>query len=130
MKDFFEKENLRELDRFAHDRVLVAFDYDGTLAPIVQNRERAVMRDVVEDVLAQHHLARVREDLVAAGQQRPILFQLRVRRDEHPIGQERMVDPRAIEVMDVHPDLELVQSDFLDHGGFSCRRARRTELEG
>jgi trehalose 6-phosphate phosphatase len=51
MKDFFEKQNLRELDRFAHDRVLVALDYDGTLAPIVRNREHAVMRQRTKELL-------------------------------------------------------------------------------
>jgi trehalose 6-phosphate phosphatase len=40
----FSSEGERMIARLAEDRALLAFDYDGTLAPIVADRERAEMR--------------------------------------------------------------------------------------
>jgi trehalose 6-phosphate phosphatase len=44
MKRILAANNLDVLAQFAWARGLVAFDYDGTLAPIVADRERSVMR--------------------------------------------------------------------------------------
>jgi trehalose 6-phosphate phosphatase len=44
MNPIMSENNLGVLDRFGSARALVAFDYDGTLAPIVADRDRALMR--------------------------------------------------------------------------------------
>lgn len=44
MKDILAAANRPVLRRFARSRVLLAFDFDGTLAPIVGRPERAAMR--------------------------------------------------------------------------------------
>jgi trehalose 6-phosphate phosphatase len=44
MKYILSSRNVRELKRFARGRALVAFDFDGTLAPIVTDRDLAQMR--------------------------------------------------------------------------------------
>ncbi len=44
MKSLFCKEGRQELRQFAWSNVLVAFDFDGTLAPIVQQPDAARMR--------------------------------------------------------------------------------------
>ena len=44
MKYILSSPNVRELRRFARGRALVAFDFDGTLAPIVTDRDHAHMR--------------------------------------------------------------------------------------
>jgi trehalose 6-phosphate phosphatase len=74
MKDFFEGNNLRELDRFARDRLLVALDYDGTLAPIVRDRRHAVMRQRTRELLAQ--VARIYPTAVITGRARKDLAPL------------------------------------------------------
>lgn len=49
----FEDEGASLLDRLARSRTLVAFDFDGTLAPIVADRDRAAMRDRTRELLAR-----------------------------------------------------------------------------
>ena len=44
MKPLLTRENRPLLDQLAWSNVLLAFDFDGTLAPIVANRHRAAMR--------------------------------------------------------------------------------------
>lgn len=44
MKNILADENLAILKDFARQRVLLAFDFDGTLAPIVRNPSAAAMR--------------------------------------------------------------------------------------
>jgi trehalose 6-phosphate phosphatase len=44
MKDILSLANRELLEQFAWSNVLLAFDYDGTLAPIVEEPERAFMR--------------------------------------------------------------------------------------
>jgi trehalose 6-phosphate phosphatase len=44
MKDILSPANRKVLRQFARSKVLLAFDYDGTLAPIVSRPERAVLR--------------------------------------------------------------------------------------
>jgi len=40
----FVRQTLERLARFSRSKVLLAFDFDGTLAPIVENRDLALMR--------------------------------------------------------------------------------------
>jgi trehalose 6-phosphate phosphatase len=44
MTNMFAEEGNRTLSDLARSKLLVAFDYDGTLAPIVSDREHATMR--------------------------------------------------------------------------------------
>ncbi|HRC55175.1 MAG TPA: trehalose-phosphatase [Kofleriaceae bacterium] len=44
MKHLLSRDNTEVLAQLAWARVLVAFDFDGTLAPIVANRDEALMR--------------------------------------------------------------------------------------
>ena len=45
MKDILSDEMRSVLDEVARERMLLAFDFDGTLAPIVDDRSAAVMRE-------------------------------------------------------------------------------------
>jgi len=82
MKHILSPKNVEVLAQFAWSRVLLAFDFDGTLAPIVTDRERARMRastrKLLEDVCRLYPCAvisgRSRGDVI------PRLEGLRVRR--------------------------------------------------
>lgn len=52
MRDILSRANREILQQFACSKVLLAFDYDGTLAPIVAERERASMREKTRALLA------------------------------------------------------------------------------
>ena len=45
MKNILSLDNMDVLANLAWSRVILAFDFDGTLAPIVADRDRAVMRE-------------------------------------------------------------------------------------
>ncbi len=53
MKPILSKENVDVLAHLAWARALVAFDFDGTLAPIVDDRERASMRTATRRLFAR-----------------------------------------------------------------------------
>jgi trehalose 6-phosphate phosphatase len=53
MKDLLSPEHTPVLARLSCSRTLLAFDYDGTLAPIVVQRDAAGMRERTTDLLAQ-----------------------------------------------------------------------------
>jgi trehalose 6-phosphate phosphatase len=53
MRRILSAHNVGALATLARSRVLIAFDFDGTLAPIVKNRERAMMRDRTRRLLAR-----------------------------------------------------------------------------
>ncbi|HVU05915.1 MAG TPA: trehalose-phosphatase [Polyangiaceae bacterium] len=53
MKHLFAAESRDVLPQLAWSRVLLAFDFDGTLAPIVPNHEEAVMRAHTQKLLAR-----------------------------------------------------------------------------
>ena len=53
MKNILAGEDESTLLEFAHQRVLLAFDFDGTLAPIVRNPEAATMRRRTSMLLAE-----------------------------------------------------------------------------
>lgn len=52
MKHILSRDHVSTLERLAGSRALLAFDFDGTLAPIVADRERAVMRSKTRALLA------------------------------------------------------------------------------
>jgi trehalose 6-phosphate phosphatase len=51
MRHILARRNLPALETFAHSKVVVAFDYDGTLAPIRRDPARARLRPVTERLL-------------------------------------------------------------------------------
>jgi trehalose 6-phosphate phosphatase len=51
VKNILSRVNHEVLQQFAWSRVLLAFDYDGTLAPIVSEPERAIMRHTTRRLL-------------------------------------------------------------------------------
>ncbi len=51
MKDLLAKENRSVLEQLAFARALLAFDFDGTLAPIVKDRDVARMRPRTSELL-------------------------------------------------------------------------------
>jgi trehalose 6-phosphate phosphatase len=53
MKDILSQSNREILQQYAWSNLLLAFDYDGTLAPIVSNPARAAMRDSTRRLLAE-----------------------------------------------------------------------------
>jgi trehalose 6-phosphate phosphatase len=53
MKKILAAANLQVLEEFVGSNVLLAFDYDGTLAPIVSNPEAARMRQETRGLLSQ-----------------------------------------------------------------------------
>lgn len=52
MKRLLARENLELLAQLAWSKVLLGFDFDGTLAPIVDDRDAAVMRDSTAKLFA------------------------------------------------------------------------------
>jgi trehalose 6-phosphate phosphatase len=53
VRNILSRANREVLQQFAWSKVLLAFDYDGTLAPIVSNPERAVMRPTTRRLLEE-----------------------------------------------------------------------------
>lgn len=51
MKYILSKANIGALAKVAHSRALLAFDFDGTLAPIVSDRDAAFMRPTTSALL-------------------------------------------------------------------------------
>lgn len=68
MKDILSPANRDVLARFARTRVLVAFDFDGTLAPIVRDPARARLRPVTRRLLVR--VARLYPCVVISGRAR------------------------------------------------------------
>lgn len=65
MKDILAPANSTVLSQLAWSNVLLAFDYDGTLAPIVPDPEQARMRERTRDLLEQ--VARAYPCIVISG---------------------------------------------------------------
>lgn len=53
MQWIFSSRSRRALKKFASSNTLIAFDFDGTLAPIVRNRHRAALRQTTRTLLAR-----------------------------------------------------------------------------
>jgi trehalose 6-phosphate phosphatase len=69
MKDILSQANREVLQQYAWSNVLLAFDYDGTLAPIVTNPARAAMREPTRRLLAE--VAARYPCIVVSGRARP-----------------------------------------------------------
>ncbi len=72
MKPLFGREGLVQLRRLAGTRVLLAFDYDGTLAPIVAAPEAARMRPTTHALLSR--LAKLYPCVIISGRSRSDLL--------------------------------------------------------
>lgn len=68
MKSILGAEPRRLLSAFAQSRCLLAFDFDGTLAPIVSDPDRAKMRSSTNDLLVE--LSRLYPCVVISGRSR------------------------------------------------------------
>lgn len=53
MKQLFDREGLAALEAFCRAKTLFAFDYDGTLAPLVDNPSEAGMRNETKRLLGE-----------------------------------------------------------------------------
>ncbi len=53
MRNILSRANHEVLQQFAWSKLLLAFDYDGTLAPIVSKPERAIMRHTTRRLLEE-----------------------------------------------------------------------------
>jgi trehalose 6-phosphate phosphatase len=82
MKDILSRVNRELLQQFAWSKVLLAFDYDGTLAPIVSDPDRAQMRPSTRRLLRR--LALLYPCVVISGRSRP---DVRGRLDGIPLRQ-------------------------------------------
>jgi trehalose 6-phosphate phosphatase len=69
MRNILARINSTMLQQFAWSKVLLAFDYDGTLAPLVAKPERAVMRKTTRRLLED--LAKVYPCIVISGRAQP-----------------------------------------------------------
>lgn len=68
MKNILTEEEEKTLRRFTRGRVLLAFDFDGTLAPIVRNPASASMRGRTEELMTR--LAKLYPCVVISGRAR------------------------------------------------------------
>ena len=57
MKHIFSRDGAEVLAQFVWSRVLLAFDFDGTLAPIVAERDAASMRARTRELFARFALS-------------------------------------------------------------------------
>jgi trehalose 6-phosphate phosphatase len=89
MRNILARANREVLQQFAWSKVLLAFNYDGTLAPIVTKSERAVMRDSTRQLLEE--LVKLYPCIVISGRaQRGALRRL------HGVGVHEIVGNRGM----------------------------------
>jgi len=69
MKDILSRAGREVLQQFAWSNVLVAFDYDGTLAPIVRDPDKAAMRATTHRLLGE--VAALYPCIVVSGRAQP-----------------------------------------------------------
>ncbi|MGH8249025.1 MAG: trehalose-phosphatase [Gammaproteobacteria bacterium] len=99
MQSIFSARNRQVLQRFASAGTLVALDFDGTLAPIVRDRDRAAMRQTTRRLLAR--LAVQYPCVVISGRARSD-----VRRRLKEAGIRHIVGNHGIEPWSTSPELE------------------------
>ncbi|HSK03885.1 MAG TPA: trehalose-phosphatase [Kofleriaceae bacterium] len=121
MKHILSRDHVRTLDPLAGARVLLAFDFDGTLAPIVADRERAAMRRRTHALLAAAAelypcaviSGRARGDVAARLGSIPVKYVVGNHGMEHapdPAGHDReiaLARPLLERALAVHPGIEI-----------------------
>jgi trehalose 6-phosphate phosphatase len=90
MKNILSLTNRQVLQQFAWSNVLLAFDFDGTLAPIVSKPERAVMRPTTRQLLEQ--VAKLYPCIVISGR-----AQLDARRMLRGVGVREIIGNHGLE---------------------------------
>jgi trehalose 6-phosphate phosphatase len=90
MRNILARTNREVLQQFVWSRVLLAFDYDGTLAPIVSKPERAIMRHTTRRLLEE--LVKFYPCMVISGR-----AQRDVRQRLHGIGVRKIVGNHGAE---------------------------------
>jgi len=114
VKRLFAKQNLELLAQLAWSNVLLAFDYDGTLAPIVADRELAKMRPKTAQLLCK--VCQLYPCAVISGRSKadvaPRLGDARVKYliGNHGLEPGRDLSEFAGEIALVRPQLELALS--------------------
>ena len=114
MRRLFAKQNLELLAQLAWSNVLLAFDYDGTLAPIVADRELAKMRANTAQLLGK--VCQLYPCAVISGRSKadvaPRLGNARVKYliGNHGLEPGRDLSEFAGEIALVRPQLELALS--------------------
>lgn len=114
MKRLFAKQNLDLLAQLAWSNVLLAFDYDGTLAPIVADRDLAKMRAKTAQLLCK--VCQLYPCAVISGRSKadvsPRLGSARVKYviGNHGLEPGRDLSEFASEIALVRPRLELALS--------------------
>lgn len=107
MKHILARGNLDVLAQLAWSKVLLAFDFDGTLAPIVKDREDAAMRGSTRALLAtvctQYPTA-----VISGRSQRDVAARVRQIRVKHVVGNHGIEPGAGIaqfqrEIAIVHP---------------------------
>lgn len=95
MRYLFARDHVGVLAQLAWARVLVALDYDGTLAPIVADRDQAWMRRSTATLLAKV-AARYPTIVVSGRSQRDVAARVRGARLRHLVGNHGVEpSPRA-----------------------------------
>jgi trehalose 6-phosphate phosphatase len=90
MRNILARTNHEVLQQFAWSRVLLAFDYDGTLAPIVSKPDRAIMRHTTRRLLDE--LVKLYPCMVISGRaQRDVMQRL------HGIGVHKIIGNHGAE---------------------------------
>lgn len=72
MRYLLSRDSRSILTRLAQERTLCAFDFDGTLAPIVEHPDRAKLRDITRSLLSR--LAAVYPSVILSGRSRADLL--------------------------------------------------------
>src|SRR5262245_43366069 len=110
MKRILAESNIEILAQFAWARALVAFDYDGTLAPIVEERERAFMRARTRQLLER--VANLYPCAIVSGRSRDdVMGRLEGIAVTHVIGNHGLEPMQSMSVFEsevaaIRPDLE------------------------
>lgn len=122
MRCLFSARGRRVLKKFASARTLVAFDFDGTLAPIVSNRRRAAIRGTTRNLLAT--LATQYPCVVISGRARKD-----VQRRLRGIGIREIIGNHGIEPWSTSPALENVVRSWIPLLRDKLRRFRGVAIE-
>lgn len=106
MEFLFSSKNLKNFETFIRQDVLVAFDYDGTLAPIVSNPNLAIMRKSTATLF--HNLNLVRPLALISGRS---VNDMKVRLETEP---KYLIGNHGMEWEESVMELSIAQAFFLE----------------
>lgn len=122
MQCLFSLRSRRSLKKFALSNTLIAFDFDGTLAPIVRNRHRAALRHTTRTLLAR--LAALYPCILISGRARKD-----IQRRLGGIGIREIVGNHGIEPWSASPALEKAVQSWIPLLKDELRRFRGVAIE-